>query len=858
MDLSQSKLSKAEWGSIELPVNENEKRILNLINNASTNLNYKENSNVSLINFMKLNYDPKMELYIFNIYFKPLFDKLTKEYNISFPKIQNASNIKLKKADEIRFNMLDTDKIQLNKHAIYDFILYEKLEKIMKYFKKQNQNWKYYYFTLHHLCKNIILNVNSHLMTMIRFVLNNYGCDISIEHMIYNSDYFIEQNKDILKYKDIGLYTHQKDIFAIFQNMERENNLNGNLILYTAPTGTGKTLTPIGLSNYKKIIFVCAARHIGLALAKASISVNKKIAFAFGCSDAHDIRLHYYAATDFTVNFKSGGIYKVDNSVGDKVEIMICDVKSYLPAMHYMLAFNDSTDLITYWDEPTISMDYENHPLHEILHKNWNENLIPNLVLSSATLPKEQDIFGPISEFRNKFPNSIVSSIHSYDCVKSISLIDPDGFVIVPHYLSDNYIEVKLIAIHLKENLNILRYLDLKECIKFIKLVEANKFIKRSCYIANNFDDIDDVNMDNIKLHYLKCLEGVIDGTWTSIYLNLKINRERKILYNPFIDINGQVIEKSNSIGTGCKSTSLPKENKDINLIGKSSLNTTNDNMRDKSSVYITTGDACTLTDGPTIYLTNNIQQISGFCISQACIPNIILKDIYEKIGFNDDIQKKIENLESLIDTEVEKQNKKDDNDDKKKTSEESIFKNKNIRELQNSIEQIRSLIKEAALDNVYIPNTAKHKQKWFPSGNNNNSFSSNVDETIVREIMLLPIQNPWKVLLIMGIGVFTTHDNISYREIIKKLTDEQLLYLIIADTDYIYGTNYQFCHAILSKDITMSQEKLIQAIGRVGRNNIQQDYSVRFRNKEHSLLLFQKILPENKIEVINMNKIFS
>jgi hypothetical protein len=356
----------------------------------------------------------------------------------------------------------------------------------------------------------------------------------------------------------------------------------------------------------------------------------------------------------------------------------------------------------------------------------------------------------------------------------------------------------------------------------------------------------------------LKCLEGVIDGTWTSIYLNLKINRERKILYNPFIDINGQVIEKSNSIGTGCKSTSLPKENKDINLIGKSSLNTTNDNMRDKSSVYITTGDACTLTDGPTIYLTNNIQQISGFCISQACIPNIILKDIYEKIGFNDDIQKKIENLESLIDTEVEKQNKKDDNDDKKKTSEESIFKNKNIRELQNSIEQIRSLIKEAALDNVYIPNTAKHKQKWFPSGNNNNSFSSNVDETIVREIMLLPIQNPWKVLLIMGIGVFTTHDNISYREIIKKLTDEQLLYLIIADTDYIYGTNYQFCHAILSKDITMSQEKLIQAIGRVGRNNIQQDYSVRFRNKEHSLLLFQKILPENKIEVINMNKIFS
>ena len=32
------------------------------------------------------------------------------------------------------------------------------------------------------------------------------------------------------------------------------------------------------------------------------------------------------------------GIFRVDNEVGDNVEIMISDVMSYLPAMHYMLA----------------------------------------------------------------------------------------------------------------------------------------------------------------------------------------------------------------------------------------------------------------------------------------------------------------------------------------------------------------------------------------------------------------------------------------------------------------------------------------------------------------------------------------
>ena len=61
---------------------------------------------------------------------------------------------------------------------------------------------------------------------------------------------------------------------------------------------------------------------------------------------------------------RSGGIGKVDNStsIGDKVEIMICDVQSvqsYLVAMHYMLSFNAEQQIVTwYWDEPTITLDF--------------------------------------------------------------------------------------------------------------------------------------------------------------------------------------------------------------------------------------------------------------------------------------------------------------------------------------------------------------------------------------------------------------------------------------------------------------------------------------------------------------------
>ena len=90
-----------------------------------------------------------------------------------------------------------------------------------------------------------------------------------------------------------------------------------------------------------------------------------------------------------------------------------------------------------------------------------------------------------------------------------------------------------------------------------------------------------------------------------------------------------------------------------------------------------------------------------------------------------------------------------------------------------------------------------------------------------------------------------------------KKLAEKQQLYLIIASSDYIYGTNYQFCHGYLSKDLqNMTQEKLIQALGRVGRKNIQKSYSIRLRDNAIVEKLFTE--EENKIEVRNMNRLFA
>ena len=121
----------------------------------------------------------------------------------------------------------------------------------------------------------------------------------------------------------------------------------------------------------------------------------------------------------------------------------------------------------------------------------------------------------------------------------------------------------------------------------------------------------------------------------------------------------------------------------------------------------------------------------------------------------------------------------------------------------------------------------------------------------------MLEVEANWKVLLLMGIGVFAKHTNIDYVAIMKELAVHQKLYLIIASTDYIYGTNYQFCHGYIGKDLeSLSQEKLIQAFGRVGRSNTRQDYSLRLRSFEMINTLFQEAT--DKIEVRNMNMLFN
>lgn len=894
MDINQVKLNKSEWESIEIPVSKNEIDILNLIINGYNDVNIKINLNNSLISFLKIEYSEKIEDYIFNKYFRDLIQNIVLKYNINFINISDIkSNIQLKSSDKIRLENNNTDIIL--KDDIYEYVLIEHLSKFIEYrneyinntnysksekdknkdrhkisCKNVNNNKKYifHFFNLCKLIKNNIKLINRHIINIINSTIDSCKDDIDMITILENSVECIEKNKNLFKYGDIQLYEHQKEIFTLCKNIDPK------LILYMAPTGTGKTLTPIGLSQQYKIIFVCAARHVGLALARAAISVNKKVAFAFGCESADDIRLHYFAAKEYSINKRSGGIGKVDNSVGDNVEIMICDLKSYLPAMYYMIAFNPEEKLLLYWDEPTISLDYSKHEFHKIIKNNWKNNLIPNIVLSSATLPKINEIIESVNDYKNKFNSDKVYNIVSHDCKKSIPIINKDGYVVLPHYFSMDYNEILKIAKHCEENLTLSRYFDLKEIIDFIVFVNKSNYVNNKTKISRYFENVYDINMSNIKIYYIKLLQNILSGTWGAIYTHFISTRKTRIEYNDLIDTKGNKIIKTKSIGPGISNSSTGSEKlngKPLTRLSSQQIvtntNTLSIDTRTNPGIYITTKDAFTLTDGPTIFLSNDVEKIAKFCVQQANIPAVVMEDLMSKIEYNnklndkvDKLQKELEyimdkneNSKSNMNSNISNKNTKKYNRD---TQTDSGNKNE-VNKITNEINMLRSMIKLAVLNETFVPNKLAHVKKWAENLDTSSSFTSDIDDTIINEIMLLNgIEDSWKVLLMMGIGVFTNHKNSTYTEIMKKLADDQKLYIIIASSDYIYGTNYQFCHAYLSKDLDLTQEKIIQALGRVGRNNIQQNYSLRFRDDSIIMKLFTN--ETDKPEIRNMNLLFN
>lgn len=930
-----------------------------------------------------------MEYALFQKYFEPLMENILK--HASFPDTHQEKipktiqkilqtekenkQIQLKTADKIRIQNLD-ENIQKNQTLIFEFRLLELCQSLMaplltssgnksksisktksqdsKIENKKTENKQvkpsiFYLYTLIQLKKSSISHTNTYVLRFVEFAIKTFQTDHSMKYILLHSYECIEKNPYLFQYEDKSLFSHQKDLFQTFPASNRERS---KLVLYIAPTGTGKTLSPIGLTEGHRVIFVCVARHIGFALAQTAVSVGKKIAFAFGCETADDIRLHNYSAKVFLKNRRTGGIGKIDHSVGDKVELMICDLQSYIPAMHYMLAFNQASDCITFWDEPTITLDVPlcaspdsdtdlpNSPIGsglgfgmsfssgnletengdqekkateietervekkktvpEMMKRLWNENRIPKMVLSCATLPKEEEILPMLADFRSRFDDAEIKTISSVDCRKSIAIINSQGYAVLPHTLFTDYRELMECVQYCEEDLTVTRYFDLREIIRFFTLLRDHQFEFWS-EIDISKEEMHKLGMKEVKQHYLNCLKMIPEEDWQiwqERFANHSVARFSANTTNSQTQTqNG--LRKIQSSGATNVESQYGKPLSKIHSVDGSLMNFSshpnngNDTTNSVSApvanpfagILFSTHDAHTLTDGPTLYLAENVEKVGKFCISQANISSAVFQSIQAKIAHNDVLAKQINEFETQLAAESAKKNASLGDEEAAKNGGESKNNGKGEKDnqtmelLRDKISLLRSQICNVSLDSKYIPNHALHLQIFAPtlvSDNHHNKsgqtqqeavskpFYCPLSEECVRQIMALDVESWMKLLLLMGIGIFpqTSEGRVSeaqfqYLELIKGLANEQKLFLIIANSDYIYGTNYQFCHGILGKDLAdMTQQKQKQAMGRIGRFNVQQEYTVRFRNDDLIRQLWMR--PMRNIEAENMCFLFS
>jgi hypothetical protein len=766
-----------------------------------------------------MKFDKKYDEPIFNHIFLNKLKSINKKNCIGIEHLLNHKKESklINKKDKIKIE--NTIKLIKNENFknIIEFIILEQFKLLQKSLYKNNSyfntpKFNLAIYNLHHIYNNYKDKINTVIYKILHYCLTKRFIQMNINVILKNIGMFIEHN-EILNCKKKQLFNHQKQIFKIF----KQYDTNSKFIFYCSQTSSGKTLTPIGLSNAYKIVFMCASKHVGLSLAKTAFNMKKKIGFAFGCNDISHIRINFNAINSYIEN---NGKKIPDHNDGRLVEIMITDVKSFEYAMLYMKSFNPLENIILFWDEPTIGLDVEKHELHDIISYNWKINQIPNIVFSCATLPKLNKMTKLCNSFKDKFDKPHIEYIESYDQNTNLCLYDNFGNIIMPHRLDYSLEQIK----------EIMQYHE-KKYFKFYSCEECSKFILHysiydKSYIHNHFNDKQIFDSYFIKSLYFDLIMQFNEDTW-----------------KPFIQSYNDTYPLNTNI-----------EN---NIFGPE----------------ITTKDAFTLTNGPTLYITNNIEKLCKFFIAKSNINEGMINDIYNHIEYNNNIFYKLNKKEKEYQDKIAKFK---DN--------ENIMANMRLPEealtLEREIEKMKNSIYELKIDNIYKPNTRDHFNKWCNKNNIDyqdcNPFTSNIDYDFISNILSLQCLNKiYKFMALLGIGIFSnniiqnkdnTHffneeftqsENEKYIEFIKELAETKSLYLIIANSDYIYGTNYQFSHCYLGKDMeNISQEKIIQCIGRIGRQVINKHFSFRFRSTKNIYTLYS-VPDNNNIEIININNLF-
>lgn len=164
MDLSQRKLLKSEWESIEQPVSPQEKKVLQMLKNGYHDRNIHTNDHLSLFSFIKIEQNESTELLLFQKYFETELKKIIAMYGKNSQELTSivfpgpGGKLKsLKSIDKLRIQNSES-KINEIKSQVFEYVLLDLTTNLLKHVYKQKPKYSSYLYTILQLKKRLFLD----------------------------------------------------------------------------------------------------------------------------------------------------------------------------------------------------------------------------------------------------------------------------------------------------------------------------------------------------------------------------------------------------------------------------------------------------------------------------------------------------------------------------------------------------------------------------------------------------------------------------------------------------------------------------------------------------------------------------
>ena len=240
MDLSQVKLNKTEWDSIEIPLRPEELRVVKLLMSGYTDLWIKINHNTSLACYLRLSDTiDGLHDYLFHEY----FEKTIRSFDPTL--LPTTRKVKMRKGDLMKINLNKAD--DLDVFNVYESKLLELMRNICKC-HAERKDFHVDYFTLYNLRKNFVPRMNTHVLSCLDTLLERHADTITVNKLVLDAHNVIEKNKMLIHNEDTTLYSHQRDIFQKLQNP----TMKERLVKYMDAQSTHKTTEAEFITNPSK------------------------------------------------------------------------------------------------------------------------------------------------------------------------------------------------------------------------------------------------------------------------------------------------------------------------------------------------------------------------------------------------------------------------------------------------------------------------------------------------------------------------------------------------------------------------------------------------------------------------------